>query len=160
MLFLLGLGAPAVASAAEVHFTPDGGIRRHLLDAIQKSRQRIDVAVYHITSTELARALVAAKDRGVRVRILTDQEKARARGPATRIFLAAGLSVRTLGVIEQSLMHHKFAVFDNRVVATGSYNWTQTAERANYENLVLLDDPETVVRFTEEFQRLWRLSRE
>ncbi|MBS1115786.1 MAG: hypothetical protein H6Q87_170, partial [candidate division NC10 bacterium] len=45
-------------------------------------------------------------------------------------------------------------------VATGSYNWTQSAERANYENLILLDDPTVVARFTEEFQRLWRLSRE
>jgi phosphatidylserine/phosphatidylglycerophosphate/cardiolipin synthase-like enzyme len=57
-------------------------------------------------------------------------------------------------------MHHKFAIFDDRLVATGSYNWTQSAERANYENLILLDDPKVVARFTEEFQRLWRLSRE
>jgi len=160
VLLLLGLGAPTAASPAEVHFTPDGGIRRQLIGAIRDSRQWIDVAVFQITSTELARALAAAKDRGVRVRILTDQEKARADGPAMRILRAAGLSVRALGVLDQSLMHHKFAVFDDRLVATGSYNWTQAAERANYENLVLLDDPKVVARFTEEFQRLWRLSRE
>jgi mitochondrial cardiolipin hydrolase len=160
MLLLLGLGAPIAALPAEVYFTPDGGIRRHVLGAIQESRQRIDVAVFHITSTELARALVAARDRGARVHILTDQEKAQAGGAAMRIFRAAGLSIRTLGVREQSLMHHKFAIFDNRVVATGSYNWTQSAERANYENLILLDDPKVVARFAEEFQRLWRLSRE
>lgn len=151
---------PGTASPAEVRFSPDEGIRRHLLRAIRESQQQIDVAVYHITSTELAEALAAAKARGVRVRILTDQEKARAGGPAMRIFRAAGLSIRILGVSEQSLMHHKFAVFDDRVVATGSYNWTQTAERANYENLVLIDDPKMVARFTEEFQRLWRSSRD
>jgi cardiolipin hydrolase len=151
---------PGTASSAEVHFAPADGIRRHLIEAIRDSRQRIDVAVFHITSTELARALVAARDRGVRVHILTDQEKAQAGGAAMRIFRAAGLSIRTLGVREQSLMHHKFAIFDNRVVATGSYNWTQSAERANYENLILLNDPKVVARFAEEFQRLWRLSRE
>jgi phosphatidylserine/phosphatidylglycerophosphate/cardiolipin synthase-like enzyme len=160
LLLLLGLGAPTVASPAEIHFTPDGGIRRHLLGAIRETRQRIDVAVFHITSAELARALASAKERGVRVRILTDQDKARMDGPAMRIFRAAGLSVRALGVHEQSLMHHKFAIFDDRLVATGSYNWTQSAERANYENLILLDDPKVVARFTEEFQRLWRLSGE
>jgi len=151
---------PSTSFPAEVHFSPDEGIRRHLLRAIRESRQKIDVAVYHITSTELADALVAAKARGVRVHILTDQEKTRAGGPAMRIFRAAGLSIRTLGVSEQSLMHHKFAIFDDRVVATGSYNWTQTAERANYENLVLIDDPKMVARFTEEFQRLWRSSKD
>jgi len=57
-------------------------------------------------------------------------------------------------------MHHKFAIFDRRLVATGSYNWTQSAERANYENLVLLDDPDLVARFVREFQRLWREAKE
>ena len=151
---------PGTASPAEVHFSPDGGIRRHLLRAIRESRQQIDLAVYHITSTELAQALVAAQARGVRVHILTDQEKARAGGPVMRIFRAAGLSVRTLGVSEHSLMHHKFAIFDDRVVATGSYNWTQTAERANYENLVMLEDREIVARYRREFDRLWRAARE
>jgi phosphatidylserine/phosphatidylglycerophosphate/cardiolipin synthase-like enzyme len=73
-----------------------------------------------------------------------------------RILHTGGVMVRSLGVSEQSLMHHKFAVFDDRLVATGSYNWTQTAERANYENLVFLDDPEVVTRFQREFNRLWR----
>jgi phosphatidylserine/phosphatidylglycerophosphate/cardiolipin synthase-like enzyme len=41
-------------------------------------------------------------------------------------------------------------------LATGSYNWTQSAERANYENLVFLDDPTIVSRFTTEFHRLWQ----
>lgn len=160
LLVLFALATPAAVFPADVHFSPGGGIRRHLLRAIRDSRHRIDVAVYHITSFELAQALVAARDRGVRVRILTDQEKARADGRAMRIFRAASLPVRTLGVSDQSLMHHKFAVFDDRVVATGSYNWTQTAERASYENVIFLDDPALVARFAEEFQRLWRSSRE
>ena len=147
---------PSTAFPAEVHFSPDGGIRRHLLRAIRESRQQIDVAVYHLTSMELAQALAAAKNRGVRVRVLTDQERATSGGPAIRILREKGVQVRSLGVSEQSLMHHKFAVFDERVVATGSYNWTNTAERANYENLVLFDDRDVVTRFTREFQRLWQ----
>lgn len=147
---------PSTSFPAEVHFSPDEGIRRHLLHAIRESGQQIDVAVYQITSVDLAQALTAAKHRGVRVRVLTDQEKAAAGGPAMRILREKGVEVRSLGVSEQSLMHHKFAVFDNRVVATGSYNWTNTAERANYENLVLFDDRDVVARFTREFQRLWQ----
>jgi phosphatidylserine/phosphatidylglycerophosphate/cardiolipin synthase-like enzyme len=92
----------------------------------------------------------------VRIRILTDREKIESDGPALRKLRSAGIAIRSLGVVEQSLMHNKFAVFDDRVVATGSYNWTQSAERANYENLVLLDDSEVVTRFQGEFNRLWR----
>ncbi|MEI8190936.1 MAG: phospholipase D-like domain-containing protein [candidate division NC10 bacterium] len=155
-LLLLSLFLPAATLAAEVYFSPDGGIRRQLLRAIQDSRQQIDVAVYQMTAAELAKALAAAKGRGVRIRVLTDQETARSDGLAMRILRAGGVMVRSLGVSEQSLMHHKFALFDDRLVATGSYNWTQAAERANYENLVLLDDSEVVSRFQREFNRLWR----
>ena len=153
---VLAATLPGTASPADVYFSPDEGIRRHILHAIRDSRQQIDVAVYQITSTELAKALVAAKERGVRVRVLTDQEKATSGGPAIRILREKGVQVRSLGVSEQSLMHHKFAVFDGRTAATGSYNWTNTAERANYENLVLFDDRAVVARFTREFQRLWQ----
>jgi cardiolipin hydrolase len=159
-LLVFGLFLPNAATSAEVHFSPEEGIRRHLLRAIRESRQQVDVAVYHITSTELAEALAAAKARGVRVRVLTDQEKATSGGPSIRILREKGVAVRSLGVPEQSLMHHKFAVFDTRLVATGSYNWTNTAERANYENLVLLDDPDVVGRFVREFQRLWEKAKE
>jgi phosphatidylserine/phosphatidylglycerophosphate/cardiolipin synthase-like enzyme len=155
-VLLLSLFLPAATLAAEVYFSPDGGIRRQLLHAIQDSHQQIDVAVYQMTAAELAQALVAAKGRGVRIRVLTDQETAGSDGLAMRILRAGGVMVRSLGVSEQSLMHHKFAVFDDRSMATGSYNWTVTAERANYENLVFLDDPEVVTRFQREFNRLWR----
>jgi phosphatidylserine/phosphatidylglycerophosphate/cardiolipin synthase-like enzyme len=113
-----------------------------------------------MTAAELAAALVAAKNRGVQIRVLTDQEKARAEMPATRILRRGGVTIRTLGVSEQSLMHHKFAVFDDRLVATGSYNWTNSAERANYENVVMLDDPGVVARFQREFNRLWQVAKD
>jgi phosphatidylserine/phosphatidylglycerophosphate/cardiolipin synthase-like enzyme len=159
MLALIGLllcaaGSPVPASAA-AYFSPDGGIRKELIHAIQHSWKQIDVAVYHITSLDLARALASAHTR-IPVRVLTDREKAQANGTALKILREKGVAVRTLGVAGQSLMHHKFAIFDRRLVATGSYNWTQTAERANYENLVFLDDPEAVARFQREFDRLWR----
>ena len=165
LLLCLGLLAfpaafPGPAFSAEVYFSPDGGIRQHLVHTIQQSRQYIDIAVYQFTSAELASALVAAKDRGVRIRILTAREKIESDGPALRKLRSAGIAIRSLGVVEQRLMHNKFAVFDDRVAATGSYNWTQSAERANYENLVLLDDPEVVAQFEREFQRLWREAKE
>jgi cardiolipin hydrolase len=146
---------PTGASAAAAYFSPNGNIRQELIHVIQHSWKQIDVAVYHITSLDLARALASAHAR-IPVRVLTDREKAQASGPALTILREKGVAVRSLGVAEQSLMHHKFAIFDGRLVATGSYNWTQTAERANFENMVFLDDSETVARFQREFDRLWR----
>ena len=151
---------PSPARPAEVFFSPNGGIRQHLVRTIQQSRQHIDVAVYQFTSTELAAALLEAKERGVRIRVVTDREKVEFDRSALRRLRIGGVAIRSLGVVDQSLMHNKFAVFDGRLAVTGSYNWTQSAEHANFENLVVLDDPEVIAQFEREFQRLWQEARE
>jgi phosphatidylserine/phosphatidylglycerophosphate/cardiolipin synthase-like enzyme len=131
-----------------------------LLQAIRDARSSIDVAVYNFTSAELAQALFQARDRGVRVRLVLDRERYEEGGATILALRKSDLPVRAWGERGGSLMHHKFAVFDGRLVATGSYNWTNAAERANRENLVVLEDPRVVERFEREFQRLWRAARE
>ncbi len=159
-LLTLSLIFPVPSLASEVYFSPKGAVRQRLVRAIQESQRTIDIAVYSFTASELAEALYSAKARGVRVRVVVDQQQAESGGSGIRGLRLNGITVRTLGVPEQSLMHHKFAVFDERLVATGSYNWTNSAEHANYENLVVLDEPEAVRRFEQEFRRLWREARE
>ena len=159
LALLASLLSPAIGRGAEVYFSPGGGIRHRLLTAIQASQQTIDVAVYNFTANEMAGALYAAKVRGAHIRILVDRELAK-EGVVIRAMRRNGLEVRSLGVPQQSLMHNKFAIFDDRLVATGSYNWTNSAEHANYENLVILDEPEVIARFLQEFRRLWREAKE
>ena len=159
-LLLSLLLTASTAPAFEVFFSPGGGARQRLVRAIAESQRTIDIAMYNFTASELAEALYAAKARGVRIRVLVDRERAEAGASGIRGLRLNGVPVRTLGVPEQSLMHHKFAVFDERLLATGSYNWTNSAEHANYENLVVLDAPELVRRFQQEFHRLWKEARE
>jgi len=149
-----------ISLASEVYFSPNGHVRKRLVRAIEESQRTIDIAVYNFTASELAEALYAAKARGVHVRVLVDREMAETGGSGVRGLRLNGIPIRSLGVAEQSLMHNKFAVFDERVVVTGSYNWTNSAEYTNYENLVVLEDPALVGRFHHEFQRLWREAKE
>ena len=60
-------------------------------------------------------------------------------------------------VSEQSwLLHHKFAVIDARYVITGSFNWTESAERRNRENTVVLDCPSLAGDFAAEWDSIQR----
>lgn len=156
---ILGMLPGAAEAATEAYFSPDGGIRQRLVDAIREARASIDVAVFHLTSFTLADALAEAQGRGVRVRVLTDGEKLREGGGAHRILARHRVPLRGLGAADQGLMHHKFALFDAARLATGSYNWTQSAEVANHENLLLTDDPALVAAFQREFARLWEAAR-
>ena len=51
-------------------------------------------------------------------------------------------------------MHHKFCIIDNKIVITGSYNWTFYAETRNIENIIISDKSETVNLYRDEFSRL------
>jgi len=52
-------------------------------------------------------------------------------------------------------MHNKFAIIDNRILLTGSYNWTFSANNRNDENLMVIDDPELIEIFQNQFINLW-----
>lgn len=53
-------------------------------------------------------------------------------------------------------MHQKFAVIDRKVVLTGSYNWTVSADNYNSENLLLFRDAGPLAEeYRKEFFRLW-----
>ena len=52
-------------------------------------------------------------------------------------------------------MHHKFAVFDNLTLVTGSYNWTRSAAEYNQENVIVTDEPRLVAAYVRSFDGLW-----
>ena len=53
-------------------------------------------------------------------------------------------------------MHQKFAVIDRRVVLTGFYNWAQSMENFNDENVLLFCDARPLANeYRKEFVRLW-----
>src|SRR3990172_691908 len=85
--------APALAEP-EVYFSPGGGIRDRLLRAINHTKATIDLAIFDFTSGELAGALLAAKERGVLVRIAADARQAQGKHSEIPFLLEKGIKVR------------------------------------------------------------------
>jgi cardiolipin hydrolase len=52
-------------------------------------------------------------------------------------------------------MHHKFAVIDEAVVLTGSFNWTTQAVKFNQENVLFLENNGIAKLFTDNFNKMW-----
>lgn len=166
-LFLFFWFIPGLAGATQlrVYFSPRGGCQDAIEEEIDEAKKYIHVAVYAFTNRFLAQALVRAAQRGVDVKVVLDgkfdEESEYSKGDYLK---RKGIAVkgvkawtrRGLRIVE-GLMHHKFAVIDGQVVVTGSYNWTATAEAANYENLLIFKEaPDLARSYEEEFQRLWR----
>jgi phosphatidylserine/phosphatidylglycerophosphate/cardiolipin synthase-like enzyme len=140
-------------STAEVAFTPGEDCRMRVTGVLAGARRTADLCVFTITDDRIARAIRTAHERGVAVRIITDDEKAGDLGSDIPRLAEAGIPVAMDD--SPSHMHHKFAVIDGRVLLTGSFNWTRSASEANQENVVVTDDPRLVRPFATEFERLW-----
>lgn len=148
------LPAPqAAASGVEVHFSPGEACLRRIVGQFAGCRRTADVCVFTITDDRITAAMLAAHARGVKVRIVTDNEKAFDAGSDVRRLAAAGVPVRV--DVSPYHMHHKFAIFDGASLLSGSYNWTVGAALNNEENMIVSDDPRLVGAFQGEFDRLW-----
>lgn len=142
---------------ADLVLTRAGSVAQVIARLIQEATTSIDAALYRLNNPRLVRELEEAIRRGVGVRLLLDRNKYE-ETRATRELLSAGsVPFRLLyGRLGQgSKMHHKIAIFDERMAITGSYNWTLESEDQNYESLLVLREPEHVEILRREFEALW-----
>ncbi|MFE8602421.1 endonuclease [Archangium gephyra] len=140
-------------SRMEAHFSPGEAPLRAIVRLIGEARGSADVCVFTITDDRITRALLEAHHRGVRVRVVSDGDKAMDPGSDIHRLLHEGVPVRVDRT--EAHMHHKFAVFDRVRLLTGSYNWTRSAATENHENVLVSDDPRLVLPFCRAFDDLW-----
>lgn len=126
-----------------------------IMRQFDQATRYVNVCVFTITDDRIAEAMVVAARRGVKVRVLTDDEKAYDLGSDVEWLQRRGVEVRTDDSIHH--MHHKFAVFDGDVLINGSYNWTRGASDFNEENIVVTTETALIAQFQSEFDRLWRM---
>ncbi|RUM90527.1 MAG: phospholipase D family protein, partial [Thermovibrio sp.] len=119
----------------------------------------IDIAIYSFTSRRIAKALIDARNRGVRVRVIIDEGNGKSRFCVGPFLESAGIEVRYKRGSGGGLMHNKYAIYDGKVLSTGSFNWTGSAERRNDENLVVIrNDRRLIELYRENFEKLWKLA--
>lgn len=147
-----GLSASA-GDTAEVLFEPGDDCMTRLRELFDAAEKSVRVCVFTITDNRVTRSMLDAKRRGVVIRVISDNDKAFDLGSDIDHLRRKGVEVRCDRVEDH--MHHKFAVFDEKIAVTGSYNWTRGAAEKNRENLVVSDDPRLVEPFIGEFERLW-----
>ncbi|KAJ2800000.1 hypothetical protein H4R20_004224 [Coemansia guatemalensis] len=126
-----------------------------LIGFLESAQRTLDICVFNITDNDVARAIIAAKERGVEIRIITDDEQLECRGnDVRRLQDDHGIPFKTDNDPDR-FMHNKFAIIDRRAVWAGSYNWTVGARRSNNESAICTNDPATAQAFSGEFEDLW-----
>jgi len=157
ILFVFLWSKAAWSSDITVYFSPNGGCQYAVISEIRKAVQSIDIAMYYLSSRDIAQALLKAQERKVKIRIVLDQGQEIESASKSGYLVKHGFQIKYhLGF---GLMHNKFAIIDGKTMITGSFNWTITAEERNEENLLVIRDPDTINKFQERFNYLWNTSR-
>lgn len=127
-------------------------------ERINAATVSIDLALYSFFGVDdIADAIIAAKDRGVKVRVVYDNRTMQ--GSMQRL-LNAGIQMSQRN-LTSGIMHNKFAIFDardeepiNDWVWMGSWNWT-SGELDWRNNVVEINDPNLAEAYEDEFEEMW-----
>lgn len=152
----------------EVYFTdpvnmddPDqwqGSIEEEIIKKINSAKTSIHIASFEFDLTPVAEALVAAKQRGVEVLWVTDDEHGLEADEEPghgqfEMLMNAGIEVRSDA--RTALMHNKFWIFDQQLVWTGSTNITENGIFDQDNNVLVIYSPELAAIYEAEFQEMW-----
>ena len=125
----------AIEDGIAVYFSPEGGAAMTVVDAFDSAQKTIDVAIFSITQKDIVKALIAADKRGVKVRIILDSDQASEKYSSATYLAKAGLTVWTN---PDQTIHHKYSVVDGKIILTGSFNYSTSADLYNAENLLVI----------------------
>lgn len=130
-------------------------IRKEIIKALNKADHSVKIAMAWFTNAEIFHTILDCCRRGVEVGLvlMDDEINHMDFGNDFTLFTEAGGSLYLFSKAKK-MMHNKFCVIDDILVITGSYNWTNYAEKRNCENIIATDDPEVVKMYSDEFLRL------
>ena len=134
-------------------FSPGPACLNEIQRQLGNARTAVEICVFTITDDRITDAIIRAHQKGVKVRVLTDDDKSCDLGSDIERLRDAGIPCAT--DTSPAHMHHKFAVFDGARLLSGSFNWTRGATEMNEENLLVTADPGLVAPYARRFAELW-----
>jgi phosphatidylserine/phosphatidylglycerophosphate/cardiolipin synthase-like enzyme len=156
-------GKPAIevqteAGSIEALFAPEDLVARRVIQLIQRARKSIRFLAFSFTSREIAEAMLQRMMDGVTILGILETTQVRSNtGTQFEALREGGTSVFLDG--NPRNMHHKVILLDDEIVITGSYNFTESAESKNDEDLLVLRIPELAFAFKFEIQRIYGLGK-
>lgn len=144
-----------IDSTRKTYFTPYDDAQTPLINLLNQAQTSIRVADYSFNLEPVVDALISAHQRGVDVAVVLDKSQSTGKTeiPAVTKLKAAGVPLVIGGSDKGKIMHLKVTIVDNHIVASGSYNYTGTAElEDNFEDIET--SPERAQAFTDYWQKV------
>lgn len=145
---------PLAGALVETYFSPQDSGAAQIIRWIGAARQRIHFMAFSFTHDGIGEAMLERARAGVEVAGVFES-----RDSGTQFSEYPRLKREGLDVVLDGnpwLMHHKVIIIDDRITVSGSFNYSQNADRQNDENLLIVDDVSLAAAFEAEYQRVRR----
>lgn len=141
-----------VGTKVEVYFAPENNAMDRVIQAVRNAKKSIKFIAFAFTSQSLFEAMRDRIAAGVEVSGIFESFHAGWANITIGPLHAAGATVRF--DTNPDTLHHKVIIIDDKIVLTGSFNFSDGADRSNDENLLVIDNRNIAKTFADEFASL------
>jgi len=141
---------------------PLGAIADTLARYINRATTTLDISIYNWNSPTILTAVNTAQARGVRVRVIYEDDNANVSVPGLNAGVARTARTQTGSGTIRGIMHNKFVIIDAEDananvpwVWTGSTNWTQGQLSTDQNNAIVVQDQALARVYKMEFEEMW-----
>ncbi len=135
-----------------------GGPDVPLAKLMDTATKTLDVADYDFDLESVTQAMVRAKGRGVVVRMVTDSDtinNVKNKEVQAAFAKLKEAKIPFIGDERGPIMHNKFTVVDNKVISTGSMNYTDGDAYHLNNNLIIINNSQLAQNYTAEFEKMF-----
>lgn len=142
--------------SCKVCFTPSQACLPMIIAELDQAKTTIQMQAYSLTSKPIADALIRAKRRGVHIIVLADKSQKRERYTQVKLLKRSGIAV----YIDHrpAIAHNKIIIIDGLIVIGGSYNFSNSAESRNAENVTIIKNKDFAALYEANFKKRLGLS--
>lgn len=162
LLLACSSSSPGTSDAREILtcFVPQENCTQFVVDAIRLGKNEILVQAYNYTSPPILQALANAQT-GNRVHVEVILDKSNEQERYTGATYTRNHDIPVFIDDKVAIAHNKVIVIDGLHVLTGSFNFTESAQKRNAENVILIkNDPVLAKRYRENWTSRMKMSRE
>ena len=136
-----------------VMFAPEDDAMDYLLPLVKGAEESVHFMAFAFTHDELGEELLKKSRRGLDVRGVFETRNTNDPYSEIHRLGCAGVGVREDG--NSGTMHHKVFIIDDKIVVTGSFNFSNSANQTNDENMVFLNNDAIAAQYEQEFREVW-----